>query len=190
MPKYFEIEVSLVGVEPRIWRRFLIARDASFGDLHLAIQDACGWENEHLYDFRDTCDKPFARAAFEDAFADRNVYDAEKMKLLAYFSKRIDECTYVYDFGDHWEHLVQLKEIVNLSEKFKRRLLDGAMAFPLEDCGGIWGYHACCAAAGTIDPKELKLGKEELEHYREWIGDGYWQPDAFDLEKTRKRFDK
>ena len=190
IPKYFDLEVSLLGIEPKIWRRFLIARDASFGNLHDAIQVACGWENEHLYDFRDASGKPFAKAAFEDAFAERDVYDADKMKLLAYFSKSVDECAYVYDFGDHWQHQVGLKDVVDLPKKFKRRLLAGARAFPLEDCGGIWGYHACCAAAGTIDPKELELGEEDLEHYREWVGDGYWQPDSFDLAEMKKRFDR
>ena len=189
MPKYFEMEVSLVGVKPRIWRRFLIARDASFRDLHNAIQDACGWEDDHLYDFRNKSGKPFAKAVFKDAFPEMGVYDADTMKLLAYFSKNIDVCTYVYDFGDYWQHRVGLKGIVELPEKFKQRLLGGARAFPLENCGGIWGYHACCAAVGAIDPKDMELGEEELEHYREWVGDGYWQPDSFDLEETKKRFD-
>ena len=51
MPKYFEMEVSLLGIEPRIWRRFLIRAEATFQDLHNAIQEACGWENAHLFEF-------------------------------------------------------------------------------------------------------------------------------------------
>ena len=190
MPKYFDIEVSLVGIKPRIWRRFLIVDNASFEDLHFAIQNACGWENEHLYDFRGKNGKPFARVAYDDPFAEEGIRDADKMKLSAYFSKSIKECTYVYDFGDHWQHQVKLKEIVSLPEKFKQRLLDGARTFPLEDCGGTWGYYACCAAVGAIDPKKLKLSSEDLEQYREWTGDGYWEPESFDLQKLKESFDR
>src|SRR5205814_9716431 len=44
MPNYFEIDVTLCGAERRIWRRFLLSDDASFENLHEAIQVACGWE--------------------------------------------------------------------------------------------------------------------------------------------------
>ena len=43
MPEYFEFEVELTGVKPRMWRRFLVPKAATFLDLHQAIQDACGW---------------------------------------------------------------------------------------------------------------------------------------------------
>ena len=42
MPDYFEFEVELAGVKPRIWRRFLVPKCATFLDLHQAIQDAGG----------------------------------------------------------------------------------------------------------------------------------------------------
>ena len=42
MPDYFEFEVELTGVKPRIWRRFLVPKGATFLDLHQATQDACG----------------------------------------------------------------------------------------------------------------------------------------------------
>ena len=48
MPKYFEFEVSLAEIAPKIWRRFLLTSQASFDDLHEAIQAACGWENTPL----------------------------------------------------------------------------------------------------------------------------------------------
>ncbi len=36
MPDYFEIEVGLAGVKPRIWRRFLVPKGATSLDLHQA----------------------------------------------------------------------------------------------------------------------------------------------------------
>jgi hypothetical protein len=51
MPRYFDVEVTLV-LPRRVWRRFLIAKSATFGDLRAAIQDALGWQNCHLFEFR------------------------------------------------------------------------------------------------------------------------------------------
>ncbi|MBW3665866.1 MAG: plasmid pRiA4b ORF-3 family protein, partial [Actinobacteria bacterium] len=53
MPRlaYLDVEVSLDEISPRIWRRFLLRDRASFLDLHHAIQDACGWDNTHLFAF-------------------------------------------------------------------------------------------------------------------------------------------
>ena len=51
MSTYFEFEVLLDGVEPRVWRTFLLRSDLTFHELHDTIQKACGWENRHLYQF-------------------------------------------------------------------------------------------------------------------------------------------
>ena len=53
MPKYFDLEISLLEIEPRIWRRFLIRSGATFSHFHSAIQQAFGWQNCHLYEFLD-----------------------------------------------------------------------------------------------------------------------------------------
>jgi len=49
---YYEFEVSLEGIKPRIWRRFLLRKDSTFHELHDTIQRACGWQDRHLYAFR------------------------------------------------------------------------------------------------------------------------------------------
>ena len=34
MAKYFDVEISLLEIEPRIWRRLLIHSEATFMNLH------------------------------------------------------------------------------------------------------------------------------------------------------------
>lgn len=190
MAKYFDIEVSLVGVEPRIWRRFLIAGSSTFEDLHCAIQQACGWEFAHLYEFRHAKGRNcIARTAYDDPFADEAAPSTSEVKLAAKLGKKGATCLYVYDFGDNWEHVVEVKDVVDLPEKFRCRLVDGARAFPLEDCGDVWGYYGCCAAVGAMAPKEIGVDKEELADLREWVGQTGWSPDEFDLTEARKCFD-
>ena len=43
--RFFDFVVELRGIEPRIWRRFLLRLDQTFEDLHKAIQDAAGWQD-------------------------------------------------------------------------------------------------------------------------------------------------
>jgi len=189
MPKYIDLEVSLGDIDPRIWRRVLLAERSTFEDLHEAIQDSFGWESDHLFEFRDAKGtRTIARADFDDSY-DEEVPTVGELRLTTFFTRKGKKCVYVYDFGDTWEHLVEFRGIVESPEKFKRRLVDGARACPLEDCGGVWGYYACCAAAGAIDPKEFGIDQEQVEFRKEWIGDE-WHPDRFDLAARKKEFDR
>ena len=54
MARYFDLEVSLLEIEPRIWRRFLIHSEANFMNLHCAVQQAFGWQDCHLYELSRT----------------------------------------------------------------------------------------------------------------------------------------
>ena len=46
-----QFKISLKGLEPLIWRRIQIAESSTFWDLHAAIQDAMGWQENHGYFF-------------------------------------------------------------------------------------------------------------------------------------------
>ena len=83
------------------------------------------------------------------------------MKLAPYF-EIYSACNYIYDFGDHWDHEVKLKKVVLDSAKFKRKILDGKRAFPLDDCGGVPGYFDCADLITGVTK-----GNKEL---KEWIG--------------------
>jgi predicted RNase H-like HicB family nuclease len=85
--------------------------------------------------------------------------------------------TYVYDFGDDWEHEITVEEVAPLpdAEGFEwfPRILDGERAGPPEDVGGIMGYGDFLAA--LKDPKHP-------EHVvrREWAPTGF-DSERFDL---------
>ena len=188
MPKYLDMEVSLIGIKPKIWRRFLIQSTASFQHLHSAIQVACGWWDYHLFEFQEKPrGRPIARADYEEPWDEKPAPVAKRVKLSSYFRQRGDTCIYIYDFGDDWHHLVTLKEIVELPEKFRRRLLDGARSFPREDCGGVWGYGSCLKALGILEP-EKDDDREDLAQRKDWLGD--WHPEAFELAEVKSCFDR
>jgi dihydropteroate synthase len=47
---------------------------------------------------------------------------------------------YTYDFGDNWEHKIQLEKILPREKNINYPIcIKGKRACPPEDCGGIWG---------------------------------------------------
>ena len=176
MNRYLEFDIKLRDAEPAVWRRLQVRAAASFLDLHHAIQDACGWQNYHLFRFEDENLDPIAGIP-DGEWGDPDP-DAAEVRLDGYFPEH-PTATYLYDFGDSWEHDVICRGAVELAESFRRRLLGGERAFPPEDCGGIPGYEECVRVA--------RGGRDE-EDMREWLGD--WDPDAFDLDAAKGSFDR
>ena len=185
MPHYFDFTVSLQDVLPRPWRRFLVTDRASFAVLHSAIQDACGWTNSHLYEFRETGaynHEAIAGLRLEDGDDDLTgpLADASTTKLKAYFGADLfTTALYLYDFGDGWTHDVQLNDVVTLRETFPRRLLGGEHAFPPDDSGGPTGYQEIQKALRTGDDPEQLL---------EWASSVWGWTGTFDLDAARARF--
>lgn len=197
MAQYLEFEISLQGIEPKIWRRFLLKATASFQDLHEAIQDAGPWEDAHLFRFETAAKRPKRPEPIAQTDCDGEADiepewgpPAKRVKLRDWFQKKGDRCVYVYDFGDSWQHLVTLVEIVESPDKFRRRLIAGARAFPPEDCGGTWGYEECVEVSkipeSALELDDPPYDSDKLER-REWLGD--WNPEAFDLEQAKREFD-
>jgi hypothetical protein len=52
VPDYLRFHVRLLDVDANLWRRFLLVKQATFADPHRAIQDACGWQDSHLFAFQ------------------------------------------------------------------------------------------------------------------------------------------
>ena len=100
MRNYLDIEVDLDAVVPRTWRRFLLRELATFLDLHHAIQDACGWQNAHLFAFRDADGAVIAGVPNDFGFGPPDP-DAAKVQAGEYL-KRHWSVIYEYDFGDSW----------------------------------------------------------------------------------------
>jgi uncharacterized protein len=187
LPNYLDFTVSLQGVLPRPWRRFLLSERATFATLHAAIQDACGWTNSHLYDFRGTAQEgpdviAGIRLEDQDYEVPRHAPDATATRVTSYFGPdKFTTCLYVYDFGDDWRHDLQLNDVVTLSDEFARRLVGGEHAFPPEDCGGYPGYASI--------QRVLATGKDP-EGLLNWARDTWEWTGVFDLHAARSRFDR
>ena len=187
MALYIKFHVQLLDVGTPLWRRFLIKKASTFEDLHLAIQDACGWGNHHLFDFV----RPEGGetvAGVPDDEGDEDCPDARTVKITSVFEPRGRQTRiYRYDFGDGWRHEVTYEGIERLKDSFTRRLLSGEGTFPPEDCGGALGYERCVAVATDRGWRVEYGDDEERANLLEWLGK--WRPDSFDLDSAKRDFD-
>jgi len=94
-----------------------------------------------------------------------------------------DSIDYLYDFGDYWEHTIELKFIENDPQYLVLPLLlNGKNACPPEDCGGTHGY------------QEIKEILKNVRHKEYAATLGYvgakFHPEKFDKKSALKRFSK
>ncbi|HSJ45500.1 MAG TPA: DUF6398 domain-containing protein [Euzebyales bacterium] len=182
----YEFDVRLAGVSPSVWRRFRLDASGTFADLHHAIQDACGWEDAHLFRFTTPDGAAIAGSAFDGGFGD--VEPAAHTVPLGHHFAAQDRCIYEYDLGDSWIHDVTVVDRTAAPATFARQLVDGGRAFPPEDCGGLPGYEQCVALATGRDDLGGRFGPHGPGDLREWLGE--WDPEAFDREQIARWFDQ
>ncbi|KAF5411511.1 MAG: hypothetical protein C5S38_09345 [Candidatus Methanophagaceae archaeon] len=170
----YQFKITLKGIKPPIWRRIQVPEMYTFWELHLAIQNAMGWSDYHLHEFElvnpETGLKLLIGNPNED-FAEE-VLPELNQNIADYFSMENQSAVYTYDFGDSWEHKIQLEKILPCENGIKYPIcIKGKRACPPEDCGGTWGYEELLAI--IKDPKH-----EEYEEMLEWLV-GEFDPEHF-----------
>ena len=135
--------VVLPGTDPLVWRRILVPEAYSFWDLHVAIQDAMGWMDSHLHEFEVV--DPNGRLQrigiplddLDDIRPTAAGWDVPIAKALVH---GLGPMRYRYDFGDDWEHILELEGLEAADGGPYPRCVAGAGACPPEDVGGTPGY--------------------------------------------------
>jgi hypothetical protein len=178
----YQFKVTLKGIRPPIWRRIQVPETYTFWDLHVAIQDAMGWEDYHLNNFEipDPSIDMIVEIGIpsdEAAFYDNEVLPETRRKISKYFSIENKSAIYTYDFGDNWEHNILLEKILPREKNVSYpRCIKGKRACPPEDCGGVWGYEELLEVISNP-------GHEEYEEMMEWLGEEF-DPEVFDPEEV------
>jgi hypothetical protein len=126
------LQVRLRDTHPLVLRVLDVPAVSTLTDVHHLLQAAMGWTDSHLHAF-DTGATRYGTLG-EDDPDEVDETDVPLTVLGASF-------TYVYDFGDSWEHDVQV-----LGPGGDRvGCLRAEAACPPEDCGGAPGYEQLCA---------------------------------------------
>ncbi|KUK38942.1 MAG: Plasmid pRiA4b ORF-3 family protein [Synergistales bacterium 54_24] len=175
----YQFKITLRDIKPPIWRRIQVPETYTFWDLHVAIQDAMGWTDSHLHEFKikDPKTGKMVNIGIPDEDRMYKILPEWKVKISKFFSEENPRANYTYDFGDDWRHLIQLEKIQPREKGVDYpRCIGGRRACPPEDCGGPWGYVELLEA--IRDPEH-----EEHEEMLEWLG-GEFDPEYFDIDEV------
>lgn len=169
-----ELKITLEYIEPAVKRTLQVPADIRLDRLHLTIQAAMGWQNAHLYQF--CIGEPYQWGAerwvspdFVDSPED---LPADKTTLDQAAAKAVEAAlTYLYDFGDDWEHRLEFGETGKPEPgQLYPRLTEITGTCPPEDIGGPPGYEMFVAA--MANPKH-----PEHADLKDWYG-GIFDPNT------------
>ncbi|MDR1352056.1 MAG: plasmid pRiA4b ORF-3 family protein [Treponema sp.] len=186
----YVLRASIAEIRPQIWRNLSVPGDYTLGDLHHILQIAFGWEDDHMHSFTiNSVEYGMTEMDGMSFFNDMDVIDEDDVCLDDLDLRPKQKFTYLYDFGDSWEHNITVSKVVPAGveakgvnkdiNKEQPRCLGGERAGPPEDVGGAWGYMDMLEA--LKDP-----GHQRYEEFQEWAGD--LDPEHFDQEEINARF--
>jgi len=178
-PEIVQIKVTLLGTTPPIWRRLLVPTDITLEQLHRVLQEAMGWDDEHLHDFR-IGQRRFGRPDPDDRLLRRSPIGNERtVRLIAVLDKVGAKAVYTYDFGDSWKHEIVVEKVLPPEPGCSYPIcVGGKLHGPPEDCGGIPGFYNLLEAIS--DPKHPRY-----EEMSEWMGDDF-DPEAFSVDDVNR----
>lgn len=156
-------------------------------DLHVAIQDAMGWIDYHLHEFTFYASRTGRKALRFSSPNDDDPSEPTSVneRLSDHIASMVDwPARYLYDFGDHWEHLLTLLGTSPADGGGYPRCIAGDRACPPEDCGSELGYFRVLdvLAGGAAARRHPEVSRKEM---REWL-EGHvnvtwpYRPEYFD----------
>lgn len=157
-----QLKIKLVWSNPSIWRRVLVDSETTFNEFHNIIQIIMDWQWAHLYNF--TVGNIRIGGV---QYGAEDMYDAGSTQLKELITKEKQKISYLYDFGDSWEHEILVEKILPKDTKITYPVCTGGKSnTPPEDCGGIYGFY---------DILEIIKDKnnEQREEMLDWLGEEY-----------------
>ena len=174
----YQLLVVLEGSEPKIWRQITVPGNMTLADLDRIIQAAMGWTNSHLHQF--TIEGQVYGVLDDEWIDEMPSLPDNGFTLDAVLGTEVKSFSYEYDFGDGWQHQVEVQMVMVADEKRNSwpMCLAGANACPPEDVGGLGGYEEFLEAIG--DPIH-----EEHDSMRRWCG-GPFDLQGFDVNSANR----
>ncbi len=149
MVKAYRLKLTLQHMKPPVWRRIEVP-DVSVAEFADLILRAMGWMNCHMHQFRIGDEYLVSPESFEfdmhgESYAALKVSDLFQRSKVVFFD---------YDFGDGWEHKLELEATTKAPSHDLPRCTGGRQACPPEDIGGPWGFANFLEAIGNPNHPE------------------------------------
>ena len=177
--RLYLLKIRLLGIEPEIWRRFVVPGLITLDRLHDVIQIVMGWEDYHLHAFT------IGKKRYTEFPESEKLDGAQdgRFRLVDLIKQKGRTFGYEYDFGDCWEHEITIEDNRYFNPELETTVacIEGERACPPEDVGGVSGYYEYYR--GLIDPDH-----EEHNSYKTWYGgsawDGVFEGETYDIGKV------
>ena len=178
----YQLNISLIGIKPLIWRQFQVPANIHLHRFHLMLQAIMGWTNSHLYSFQ-VNGIEYGELDPDNEFDELDFTDSHRTRLNQVVSQEKASFLYTYDFGDGWQHKITVEKILQVDTSARYPLcLAGERACPPEDCGGIGGYAELLKIIRNPRHKEHK----EMMY---WLG-GSFDPEYFDFNHINRALNR
>lgn len=173
----YQFKITLQNVEPPIWRRIQVDNFITLSRFSAILLAVMGWNNSHLHQL-EIGGKDYGIP--DDEFNDsKDTIDEKKKKLRDFDQSDLKKFTFTYDFGDGWEHEVELEKVLEFNHKTNSpKCIDGARNCPPDDCGGTGGYENFLEAICNPEHPEHK-------DMLRWIG-GKFDPEKFSVRSANR----
>ena len=168
-----QVDISILNLEPVIWRQVEVPSDISLADFHQVIQKAMGWSNKYKHRFAK--DMTFYSPNAELLDDEYTCIEYQKIKLCDLMEVVKDKVIYNYDFKDNWVHEILLEKRIPFVEgQAYPKVLDGEGNCPPERCGGVEGFNEILDVLDNPDHMDY-------EDTIDFLGEDY-DPDFFDID--------
>lgn len=140
----YQLKISIKGVKPPVWRRVLVESSASFYALHNIIQALFEWMDCHLHEFEASGGRYGDKESLEESESwGESVKDESLFSIDHELVNEKDKIRYVYDFGDDWQHIIELEKILVYDSDAHYPLCTGGRGDSFgEDSGGVYQFGA------------------------------------------------
>ena len=158
------VRIELEGSDPLIWRQVEVPTSVTLKTLHNIIQATMGWFDYHLWEFT-IAERRYGLPTDED-WGTEPTADASNFRLRDLLRQPTVAGSYVYDFGDNWEHRLTITDVRTGDATLSYpRYVGGEQNGPPEDCGGIPGFYETLDAAAHPENENHAEAKLWLDDY-------------------------
>jgi hypothetical protein len=150
-----------------------ISGDTKLSELHAILQTAMGWEDSHLHQFR------IGQVLYGvKSPGAPELLDEKRPSVSQLLPIKGQRFVYEYDFGDGWEHDVEVESITETKPATQLPgCVGGARACPPEDIGGIPGYEEFLKSLADANHPDHAESVKRVKKF---------DAESFDLAKTHK----
>jgi hypothetical protein len=174
----YQLRVTLIGIEPPIWRRIQVPSTIPLQILHEVLQVVMGWTDNQLHRFEK--DQISWNDCEDDELTECGLQGGgNEMRLADLLKAEGESMSYFYYLVEYWEHAIVVEKIVppQVADS-EPSCLAGERCCPPENVGGVCGYKEFLDVISEPNHKHYK-------RFINWAG-GSFSAEEFDLERVNE----